>query len=85
MAKQQIENRGPYSSSPGGFSITPNDSVDLTRPVRAVYIGVSGDLVVDTLNGDTLTFVSVPVGIFPVQVKRVYATNTTADSLIGLD
>ena len=67
-----------------GFAITPNDSTDLTEVIRAIYVGVSGDLVVTLPGGDTLTFVSLAGGmIHPIMAKRVHATGTTADELLG--
>jgi hypothetical protein len=79
------ETKGPYSSAWDGFSITPNDSADLIRSVRSLYIGVTGDVKVDMVGGETITFKNVPVGIFPIQVKKVYATGTAASEIIGLD
>jgi len=69
----------------GAAVVTPNDSVDLPRfPARALYIGVTGNLVVDTAEGQTITFTAVPVGIFPVSVRRVRATSTTASNIVAL-
>lgn len=68
----------------GGFSISPDNDNDLTTPASAIYVGGAGDIKVDTIDGDTLTFVSHPVGYLPVQVKKVYATGTGATNLIGL-
>jgi hypothetical protein len=49
-----------------------------------LYVGVSGDLKVDTISGSNVIFKNVPVGFFPVQVKKVYATNTDAKEIIAL-
>ena len=69
----------------GAAAVTPNDSTDLSRaPARALYIGGTGNLVVDTAEGQTITFTAVPVGIFPVSVKRVRATSTTATNIVAL-
>ena len=67
-----------------GVDVTPDNSNDLSQHARALYVGVSGDVKVDTVEGDTLTFVGVPIGFFPVSVKRVYATGTTATNIIAL-
>lgn len=65
--------------------VTPNDGADLSEYYRALYIGVGGDLTCQ-MNDDTqVTFVAVPAGsVLPVRVKRVLATGTTADSIVGL-
>lgn len=67
-------------------AITPNNSTDLATAPRGIYIGVAGDLKVDMLGGETaVTFVGLAQGvIYPLRVTRVYATGTTAASLIGL-
>jgi hypothetical protein len=49
-----------------------------------LYVGVSGNLKVDTISGSTVTFGNVPVGFFPVQVKKVYGTGTDAKEIIAL-
>lgn len=49
-----------------------------------LYVGVSGNLKVDTISGSTVTFSNVPVGFFPVQVKKVYGTGTAAKEIIAL-
>ena len=49
-----------------------------------LYIGDSGNLKVDTISGSTVTFNNVPVGFFPVQVKKVYGNGTDAKKIIAL-
>jgi hypothetical protein len=49
-----------------------------------LYVGTSGDIKVDTISGTTVTFKTVPVGFFPVQVSKVYATGTTGAEIIAL-
>lgn len=65
-------------------SVTPNDSTDI-RPTRALFVGAAGDIKVDMSLGTTLTFANVQAGsILPVQVKRVYSTDTTATDIVAL-
>jgi len=66
------------------WSITPADS-DLAQPARCLYVGVGGDVRVTTTQGNDVTFVGVSGGaVLPVSVKRVWATNTTATSILGM-
>ena len=65
----------------GGVAITPHDTNE--QPCKAIYVGVSGTLVVETWDGTSLTFANVPVGIFPVACRLIKAA-TTAASLVGL-
>lgn len=69
----------------GGFDITPSDTEDLAVPARGLYVGTTGDVTVDMINGDTLTFVSLTGGIVhPIRVRRVYSTGTDATDIIGI-
>ena len=73
----------PTSSA---FAITPSDTVDLDVAVRGIYVGAGGNLRV-LLEDDTspVTLVGVITGvIYPLRVRRVYSSSTTASSLIGL-
>jgi hypothetical protein len=74
-------------SSPkgGAFSVTPNDSVDLTIGAIALYIGTGGDVKLTTSFGQTVTFVNLGDGqILPVRTSRVYASGTDATDIVGL-
>ena len=64
-------------------AITPNNSTNI-GPYAALYIGGAGDVKVDTIDGDTVTFTAHPVGYMPISVKRVYATGTGATFILGL-
>jgi hypothetical protein len=68
------------------LAITPNNGADLAFATRGIYIGGGGNLRVDMQDGGVdVTFVGLAAGtILPVRVSRVYATGTTATSLVGL-
>lgn len=60
-------------------------------PTRALYVGATGNIKVRMAMqgmpggpGNTITFSSVPVGIFPIQVDMVFAAGTTASSIVAL-
>lgn len=66
-------------------AITPNDSTNLTKPIRALYVGVSGDVKILDMAGVTVTLVGLAAGIFhPVCAVRVFSTGTTATSIVGV-
>lgn len=67
-----------------GVSVTPNDTDEMTYVSRCLYIGVSGNVKVVTVNNATLTFKNVPVGFFPVRVRQVFETGTTASEILSL-
>ncbi|MEL7444647.1 MAG: hypothetical protein AAGK02_02405 [Pseudomonadota bacterium] len=68
------------------FTITPDDSADLTRGTKAIYVGNGGDIVIRAVDaGQDVTFRNVISGsILDVRVRAVRATGTTASELVGL-
>jgi len=65
-------------------AVTASDSVNYSEPARALYVGVAGDVVVVGLDGTAVTFSNLPVGIHPLQHKRINATNTTATNMVAI-
>jgi hypothetical protein len=78
--------------------VTPDDDKDVTNdtgdaaPCYAsyLYIGQAGDLEIVAAHdktasgaGTAVLYKAVPIGWFPVQVRRVLATNTTAASIVA--
>jgi len=65
-------------------AITPSDTTVVA--FDAVYVGATGNVVVDMLNGgSTITFTAVPAGtLLKIGVVKVHAAST-ATGLIGLN
>lgn len=67
------------------FVVTTSDTVDLAVDTRAIYVCVGGDIKVNMAGSGTVTFTAVPQGtVLPIRVSRIYATGTTATSMVGL-
>lgn len=67
--------------------VTASDSTDFSTYPKALYVGVTGDVVVlpvENADGSTVTFKAHPVGYMPVQVRRVLSTGTTATNILAL-
>ena len=65
--------------------VVTSNSVTYESPTRGVYVGVGGNVKVDMVSGGTVTFVGVGAGtLLPIQVERIYATGTTATSMVAL-
>lgn len=76
---------GSESPAVNAFAITPADGADLATVTRGIYAGGAGDLKVVTLGGDTVTFVGLAAGVIhPIRAARVFATGTTATSIVGV-
>lgn len=65
--------------------VTPDDATDLIGSPRAIYVGGAGSLKVTLLGGSVVILAAVNEGvIYPIRVKRVWSTGTTATGLIVL-
>jgi hypothetical protein len=79
----------PFSVTPDSvahiaFPITKSDT-DLAAPIRALYVGSSGNVKIKDGVGGTVTFVNVASGsILPVMCTCVFSTDTTAGNFVGL-
>lgn len=78
-------NRSLTSPAEDASAIIPSDGTGLPQPTRALYVGGTGDARVRMLGGQVVSFASLPAGsLLPVRVVQVYASGTTASSLVGL-
>jgi len=65
--------------------VVPATLETLAIPGAVLYIGTGGNIKVDTVSGDTVTFKNVADGsVLAVQVKKVYNTGTSAGDIIAL-
>lgn len=65
--------------------VVPATLETLVIPGAVLYIGTGGNIKVDTISGDTVTFKNVADGsVLAVQVKKVYNTGTSASDIIAL-
>lgn len=72
-------------------AVTPSDTAriaDVSGGVNngcVLYVGGAGNLKVETVGGDEVTFVGINTGAFlPVQVVKVFATGTSATNILAL-
>jgi len=66
-------------------AVTKSDSTTYIPYIRALYIGVGGNVAVQDAEGNSVTFPSVPPGtqLGPFAVSKVLSTGTTASSIVG--
>lgn len=74
------------SSAYSIVTITPDDNTNITGgTVRAIMVGVAGNVAAIMADGTTGTFPALNAGdIYPFQIARVLSTGTTATGIIGL-
>ena len=69
-----------FSSTAKAYAIYGGD-----QEGAVLYIGGAGNLKVTTVAGDTVTFNALNAGtFFPVQVKKVFDTGTSASNIVAL-
>lgn len=68
------------------FVITPDDTGDLPKATKALFIGTGGDIVLRSVAGTgDVTFRNLPDGsILDVRVRAIRATGTSAANPVGL-
>lgn len=65
-------------------AVTPSDLADLAVVPRALFLGGAGDLTV-TLKDDAaaVTLTGAAAGWHPIRARRVWATGTTATTIVA--
>ena len=62
--------------------ITPSDSTDMATVPRFLIVGASGSIKMTDRRGTTIV-IQVQAGVVPLRPSRVWATGTTATSLVA--
>lgn len=73
---------GSISAVAGGFLVTPNDSADLAKPARTLFVGGYVAAKITTALGDTFIHPAI-AGYLCMEVTRVLATGTTATDIVA--
>ena len=85
--KDEFSRHGASLTSPStaAETIMPDNESDLAYATRALYVGEAGDVVVQLMSGETVTLANMQAGtVYPMRVRRVLASGTTASFLVGL-
>lgn len=65
-------------------SVTPSDEQDIEVVSRAIAVGGEGFVRITTIGGNVGRIFIVPGAPFPIRVRRVWATGTTATDIVAL-
>lgn len=79
--------RSPGDPARRAVAVVPSDSTDLVVFGKALYLGQGGDvrvLPVGAESADAVTLKNHPAGYVALQVRRVFATGTTAAHIVAL-
>lgn len=75
----------PISPARSAAPVIPTDGVEISYVSRAIYVGQTGDLTVEMVDGGAATFENVAGGtVLPIRVKEIKATGTTATGVVAL-
>ncbi len=68
------------------FSISPNDSSDLSTSTKAIYVGLGGNITLRTVgSAEDVTFVNVASGTtLDIRCRAIRSTGTSAANIVGL-
>ncbi|SDG96693.1 spike base protein, RCAP_Rcc01079 family [Alloyangia pacifica] len=64
--------------------VTPDDGADLPVFARGLSVTQSGTMTVTTVGGTVATIYVAAGSVFPVRVRRVWQTGTSATGIVGL-
>lgn len=81
-----FDTRARQASDPaaGVFPITPDDAADLPKTTLGINVATHGTLRVTMLDGSTGVLTVAPGQSFPIRVRRVWQSGTTATGILGL-
>ncbi len=83
-----VDSETELTMSGGLGGVTADDYIIYTAGNNnscLIYVGVGGDVAIETSAGDQVTLVGLPTGSFvPVHLVKVMSTGTTATSIIAL-
>ena len=80
-----VDNTVNISPASKLVAITKSNSTTYSPLIRAIYVGVGGNISVVDSENTTVVFVGVPQGslLGPFAISKVLDTNTTAGSMVG--
>lgn len=80
----QTHQPGLESPASSIAAVSPSDSEILTHATRAIAVGHEGFVQVTTVTGSTGRIYVVPGAPFPIRVRQIWASGTTATDIVAL-
>ena len=68
------------------FAILPDDTQELSKVTKAIYVGTGGTIVLKAAESDSFVTLRNVIGgsILDIRVRAIRATGTTAQDIVGL-
>lgn len=65
-------------------AVTKSDATVYSPPLRALYVGGTGNVKIKDAVGNTVTLVALAAGVVhPIRATMVFSTDTTATDIVG--
>lgn len=86
----KFDSYSPSLTAPAssGSPVSPSDTASLPTHSRAIFVGTGGSLALELVGsseGEVLTLQNVQAGmVYPLRVRKIRASGTTASGLICL-
>lgn len=64
-------------------AVTPNDTQGIGSPTTYLSLGAAGTVTVDMYGGEVGIVITLPAGLYPLCVTKVYSTGTTATGIVA--
>lgn len=84
MTKDNFKSFPPHLETPAenAFAVTIGENMEYAT--RAIYVGVGGDINIQTVHNDEVLLKNVLTGqILPIRVKKILSSGTTATDIVG--
>lgn len=65
------------------YPVVPDDNADLAVNTRALCLAVGGTVKLNKLDGSAVTL-TLPAGVIPIRVRRIWSAGTTATGITAL-
>lgn len=73
--------KGVTASAEEPIAVTPSDTADLIHLSRGIMVNAPGNVVVSLAKGPAVTLTLLSGVLYPLRVKRVWSTGTTATGI----
>lgn len=74
-----------YDPATRAAVVTPSDAAELSDVTTRIFVGGAGNLRVQMMSGDIVTFTGVTAGsVLPLRVRQVFSTSTTATNIVAM-
>lgn len=80
-----VDNVKPNDPARSALAWTPDDDKEIPGGCRGFYVGATGDIAVEMIDGGQVVFADIAAGVLhSIAVKKILSTGTEATGIIVL-